>query len=234
MSHCDGRVGHADARCLLQGRPRAASRRWRSSSPSGSAASSSTRIPCRSIATCASSPRGRRRGRGARAAPALRPCRCGGELFGRRAGAPMPRRRWRRPGERGRLPIVIGGTGLYFKALTQGLSAVPPTPPDIRAAVRARLRHARAWPRCTPNWRAAIRRWRRGCRPGDTMRIGRALEVLEATGRSLADWHRDGMPAVLDRRARRRRVPRRRSGPSSIAGSMPASTPCWRPARWTR
>ena len=40
----------------------------------------------------------------------------------------------------GRVPILVGGTGLYFKALTQGLSAVPPTPPEIRAAVRARLR----------------------------------------------------------------------------------------------
>src|SRR5262252_5765154 len=35
-------------------------------------------------------------------------------------------------------PILVGGTGLYFKALTQGLSVVPPTPPEIRAAVRAR------------------------------------------------------------------------------------------------
>jgi tRNA dimethylallyltransferase len=35
-------------------------------------------------------------------------------------------------------------------------------------------------------------------RPGDRMRIGRALEVLEATGRSLSDWHRDGMPAMVD------------------------------------
>jgi tRNA dimethylallyltransferase len=34
-------------------------------------------------------------------------------------------------------------------------------------------------------------------RPGDRMRLARALEVLEATGRSLADWHRDGMPAIL-------------------------------------
>ena len=39
----------------------------------------------------------------------------------------------------GRVPILVGGTGLYFKALTQGLSAVPPIPPEIRAAVRARL-----------------------------------------------------------------------------------------------
>jgi tRNA dimethylallyltransferase len=35
-------------------------------------------------------------------------------------------------------------------------------------------------------------------RPGDRMRLARALEVLEATGRSLADWHRDGLPAILD------------------------------------
>ena len=35
-------------------------------------------------------------------------------------------------------------------------------------------------------------------KPGDGMRIARALEVLEATGRSLADWHRDGLPAILD------------------------------------
>jgi len=39
----------------------------------------------------------------------------------------------------GRLPIVVGGTGLYFKALTRGLTAVPPIPPEIRARVRERL-----------------------------------------------------------------------------------------------
>jgi tRNA dimethylallyltransferase len=97
----------------------------------------------------------------------------------------------------GRLPILVGGTGLYFKALTQGLSAVPPTPPDIRAAVRARCEsegvtalHAEL-ARRDPAMAARLK-------PGDRMRIARALEVLEATGRSLADWHRDGMPAILD------------------------------------
>jgi tRNA dimethylallyltransferase len=40
----------------------------------------------------------------------------------------------------GRLPIVVGGTGLYFKAPTHGLAAVPPTPGDVRSRVRARLR----------------------------------------------------------------------------------------------
>jgi tRNA dimethylallyltransferase len=97
----------------------------------------------------------------------------------------------------GRVPILVGGTGLYFKALTQGLSAVPPTPADIRAAVRARCDaegaialHAELTRR-DPATAARLK-------PGDGMRIARALEVLEATGRSLADWHRDGMPAILD------------------------------------
>src|SRR4051812_48521076 len=97
----------------------------------------------------------------------------------------------------GQLPILAGGTGLYFKALTQGLSAVPPTPPEIRAAVRARgdaegaaALHAELTRR-DPAMAGRLK-------PGDRMRISRALEGLEATGRSLADWHRDGMPAMLD------------------------------------
>ena len=96
-----------------------------------------------------------------------------------------------------RVPIVVGGTGLYFKALTQGLSAVPPTPPETRAAVRARAEavgtaalHEELMRR-DPEMAARLK-------PGDRMRIARALEVLEATGRSLADWQREGMPAVLD------------------------------------
>jgi tRNA dimethylallyltransferase len=97
----------------------------------------------------------------------------------------------------GRLPILAGGTGLYFKALTQGLSAVPPTPPEVRAAVRAR---------CDTDGAEALHAelTRRDpvmaerLMPGDRMRIARALEVLESTGRSLADWQRDGMPAMLD------------------------------------
>src|SRR5258707_14906450 len=39
----------------------------------------------------------------------------------------------------GRLPVVVGGSGLYFKALTRGLAAVPPIPPQLRSAVRERL-----------------------------------------------------------------------------------------------
>ena len=83
----------------------------------------------------------------------------------------------------GRVPILVGGTGLYFKALTQGLSNVPPVPAEIRAAVRARLDtegpaalHAELARRDPAS--AALK-------PGDRTRIARALEVLEATGRPL-------------------------------------------------
>jgi tRNA dimethylallyltransferase len=95
-----------------------------------------------------------------------------------------------------RLPIFVGGSGLYFKALTRGLSAVPPTPPEIREAVRARLErdgvealHAEL-ARRDP---ASAER----LKPRDRTRIARALEVIEATGRALSDWHRDGLPPLL-------------------------------------
>jgi tRNA dimethylallyltransferase len=96
----------------------------------------------------------------------------------------------------GRLPIFVGGTGLYFKALTRGLSAVPPIPAEVREEVRARLErdgvealHAEL-ARRDP---AAAER----LKPRDRTRIARALEVVEATGRSLLDWHREGLPPVL-------------------------------------
>jgi tRNA dimethylallyltransferase len=95
-----------------------------------------------------------------------------------------------------RLPIFVGGSGLYFKALTRGLSAVPPIPSDLREGVRARLErdgvealHAELVQRDP----AAAER----LKPRDRTRIARALEVVEATGRSLSDWHRDGLPPLL-------------------------------------
>jgi tRNA dimethylallyltransferase len=95
-----------------------------------------------------------------------------------------------------RLAVLVGGTGLYFKALTRGLSAVPPIPPAIRDDVRARLErdgvealHAQLAHRDP----ASAQR----LKPRDRTRIARALEVVEATGRSLTDWHREGLPALL-------------------------------------
>jgi tRNA dimethylallyltransferase len=97
----------------------------------------------------------------------------------------------------GRVPILIGGTGLYFKALTQGLAAIPPIPADIRAAVRARL----ASGGIEALYAELARRDPAGAarlKPADRARIPRALEVIEATGRPLADWHQDRMQPILD------------------------------------
>lgn len=85
----------------------------------------------------------------------------------------------------GRTAIVVGGTGMYFKAATQGLSDIPRVPEEIRARVRAAAEgvapadlHARLAAR-DPQTAARLR-------PTDPQRILRALEVLEATGKPLA------------------------------------------------
>ena len=97
----------------------------------------------------------------------------------------------------GRVAILVGGTGLYFKALTTGLAAVPPIAAEIRSQVRARLASEGA---------AALHGELAGLDPAtaqrlmvnDRSRIARALEVVLATGRSLTDWHREGLPALVD------------------------------------
>jgi tRNA dimethylallyltransferase len=97
----------------------------------------------------------------------------------------------------GRLPILTGGTGLYFKALTRGLAAVPAIPAQTRSAVRARLERegiATLYAELSERDGATARR----LMPGDRTRITRALEVILATGRSLADWQREGMTPALD------------------------------------
>jgi tRNA dimethylallyltransferase len=97
----------------------------------------------------------------------------------------------------GRTAILVGGTGLYFKALTAGLAAVPPIPSDIREQVRGRLRSegVRA---LYEDLRARDPQTANRLMPNDRARISRALEVMLATGRSLTDWHREGMPPLLD------------------------------------
>jgi len=97
----------------------------------------------------------------------------------------------------GRLPIIVGGTGLYFKTLTRGLAAIPPIPADIRAAVRERLKAEGIAPLHAELLRRDPMTAHR-LMPGDRARITRALEVILATGRPLADWHRDGMKPALD------------------------------------
>ncbi len=87
----------------------------------------------------------------------------------------------------GRLPIVVGGTGLYLSALLRGLAPVPPVPTATRAAVEAMCEHLGG-----PGLHAELRRrdpvMAARLRPSDRQRLIRAFEVLAATGRSLADW----------------------------------------------
>lgn len=97
----------------------------------------------------------------------------------------------------GRTPIVVGGTGLYFKALTEGLSEIPPIPEELRAHWRGRAQNEPA---------AALHGELQGrdpvmaerIPPSDRQRIVRALEVVEATGRSLAHWQARKAPPLVD------------------------------------
>lgn len=93
------------------------------------------------------------------------------------------------------LPILVGGTGLYFRSLLKGLAPVPPIPKEVRAAAAAfhaqvgaaefhRMLAAR-----DPVGAAQIH-------PANTQRALRAYEVCEATGKSLSDWQRDQAGAV--------------------------------------
>jgi tRNA dimethylallyltransferase len=95
----------------------------------------------------------------------------------------------------GRIPIVVGGTGLYFDALTKGLSPIPPVPPAQREETRARFdamgRDAFLADLVARDATAAR------LRPSDTQRLLRAADVLEATGRPLSSWQEASGEPVL-------------------------------------
>jgi len=99
--------------------------------------------------------------------------------------------------EAGRLPVFVGGTGLYFKALTGGLSEMPEIPEVLREELRSRLLeegpdglHAELAV-ADPAVAASLNRQ-------DGQRIVRALEVVKATGRSIADFQGKSGPVVID------------------------------------
>jgi tRNA dimethylallyltransferase len=89
----------------------------------------------------------------------------------------------------GRVPILCGGTGMYFAALTAGISDMPAIPAEARAEARRRLAeegapalHARL-ALLDPETAATLR-------PGDSQRVARAFEVITGTGRGLLAWQR--------------------------------------------
>ncbi len=91
----------------------------------------------------------------------------------------------------GRLPILVGGTGLYVRTLLDGIAPVPPIDPEVRSKVRAlpvAEAHA-ALAREDPEASARLR-------PSDTSRVARALEVARSTGRPLSDWQREKVGGI--------------------------------------
>jgi len=97
---------------------------------------------------------------------------------------------------RGRLPVLAGGTGLYFRALLYGLSPMPEADVPLRQALAAEAA-ARGWSalhaelaRVDPEAAARIR-------PGDAQRIQRALEVYRLSGRPISAWQREAPPPRL-------------------------------------
>ena len=96
-----------------------------------------------------------------------------------------------------RLPVFVGGTGLYFKALTGGLSEMPAIPADLRVEIRQRLQTegADALHRELVEVDPAMAQ---RLSPGDGQRIVRALEVFRATGRSIAEFQKQSGPQLVD------------------------------------
>ena len=87
----------------------------------------------------------------------------------------------------GALPILVGGTGLYLRALLKGLAPVPAIPEDVRAEVRA-LHEQEGSAGLHARLAARDPEAARRLEPGDSQRVMRAWEVIEATGRSLLAW----------------------------------------------
>ena len=119
-----------------------------------------------------------------------------------------------------KLPIFVGGTGLYFKALTEGLSDIPPVPDEVREQVRRESEGLetpelhRLLTERDPQTAATLR-------PSDRLRVQRALEIFAATGQPLVSFHGARQPGPLsdvpviklflapDREELRRRIDRR-------------------------
>lgn len=90
---------------------------------------------------------------------------------------------------RGRLPILAGGTGLYFRALLQGLSAMPAADGAVRAQLAEQAR-ARGWDALHAELAEVDPEAARRIHATDAQRIQRALEVYRLSGRGISDWRR--------------------------------------------
>ena len=89
---------------------------------------------------------------------------------------------------RGKTPLLVGGTMLYFKALTEGLDDMPPSDPQVRAELQQRAQ-AEGWPALHAQLQRVDPLTAQRLAPQDSQRIGRALEVWTLTGRPLSAFH---------------------------------------------
>ena len=87
--------------------------------------------------------------------------------------------------EKNRIPMLVGGTGMYIQALAEGIHEVPPIPDEVRDACHAMSQEERLAKLQEKDPEAAAK-----LKAGDTQRIFRALEVVEATGKTLAEWQK--------------------------------------------
>ncbi len=94
----------------------------------------------------------------------------------------------------GKLPILVGGTGLYIRTLLDGIAPIPPIDPDLRAQARA-MPVDEAYRALAREDAEAARR----LRPTDTTRVARALEVVRSTGRPLGDWQKEKVGGIAAR-----------------------------------
>ncbi len=88
---------------------------------------------------------------------------------------------------RGRIPILVGGTMLYFKALAEGLSPMPGSDAAVRASIEAEAAR-RGWPALHEELRAVDSVAAERIHPNHSQRIGRALEVFRISGRPISAW----------------------------------------------
>lgn len=94
----------------------------------------------------------------------------------------------------GATPILVGGTGLYLRTLLEGIAPISAIDPAVRAAVRA-MDVADAYDALSASDPAAAAR----LNPADRTRVARALEVVQSTGRPLADWQAASEGGIADR-----------------------------------
>ena len=101
---------------------------------------------------------------------------------------------------RGRVPLIVGGTMLYAKALREGLNDLPSTTPEVRQAVLEEG-DALGWPAMWERLREVDPETAARLQPADKQRIGRALEVWRMTGRPLSSFHRESARALFPLRS---------------------------------